>query len=82
MQQVAQNLAPNECLLGVTRTGRNAKTAVTADKGLPRLRDCSRRITVDCPTNQVLEDLDMRKMRADRQVNDKRNKLTDDGQHM
>eukprot|EP00971_Amphidinium_carterae_P326644 6457566-Amphidinium_carterae.1 len=67
VQQVAGSLAPNECLFGVTRTGRNAKTAVTTDKSLPRIRDCSRRITVDWLANQVLEDLDLRQLRAKRQ---------------
>eukprot|EP00971_Amphidinium_carterae_P297208 5904500-Amphidinium_carterae.2 len=61
LQQVVSDMVPTECMFEITRTGRNAKTAVTTDKDLPKFRDCKHRITVDWATNQVLEDLDLRR---------------------
>eukprot|EP00971_Amphidinium_carterae_P260620 5170719-Amphidinium_carterae.2 len=62
MQHVADTLSPTDCMVSLEGRGKMAKTALLGHRGLPRVKDCRRRVTVDWDSGLVLEDVDTTKL--------------------
>eukprot|EP00971_Amphidinium_carterae_P334504 6469826-Amphidinium_carterae.2 len=59
IQCVADTISPGECMVSIEGKGRHARAAFTGNSKVPRMRECRRRVTVDCTNGTVLEDIDL-----------------------